>query len=97
MNSAQSKSFRYGTLKLIPGERYRVVKQFQDYDCKLHPVGEEWVFIGCNVLPYDAGHTWSVSSSDVADSVIRMQWHEEAQERILEALELYVQPAQQSA
>jgi hypothetical protein len=57
MNPTQIKAARYGSVLLEPGARYRVILEFRDYDSKLHPVGEEWVFRGYDVFPYDAGHT----------------------------------------
>jgi len=36
---------------LSAGRRYRVIKEFTDYDGALHPAGEEWVFLGYSFLP----------------------------------------------
>jgi Domain of unknown function (DUF3601). len=60
-------------LKLIPGQRYRVVKPFTDYDRQVHPVGETWVFEKTNFLPYDDGLTLHVVQ-DGEQVVYRLQW-----------------------
>jgi hypothetical protein len=31
------------------------VKQFTDFDGKLHPVGESWTYLGKNFVPYHDG------------------------------------------
>lgn len=87
-------AIRYGSVLLKPGARYRVILEFRDYDGKLHGVGEEWVFGGYDIFPYDDGHTFHVDFGS-GDDVIRLQWHRESQAHILESLERYVMPVQQ--
>ena len=45
---------------LLPGQSYRVVREFQDYDQRLHPVGEIWKFVETNFVPYYDGLTLHV-------------------------------------
>ena len=95
MKPQNKKPLEFGRLTLNPDGRYRVVREFQDYDCKLHSPGEEWAFVGYDLLPYDAGYTLHVSFEKDHEGVIRMQDHPEAQERILTSFEQYVTQAQQ--
>jgi hypothetical protein len=75
---------------LLPGKRYRVVKEFKDFDRDLHPVGEEWVFLGTAFLPYDDGRSLFVSVDGEREWHIRMQDREEEQRGILDDLQNYV-------
>lgn len=77
-------------LKLIPGQRYRVVKPFTDYDRQVHPVGETWVFERTNFLPYDDGLTLHVVQ-DGEQVVYRLQWREEEQAAVIEGFGEYVE------
>lgn len=77
-------------LKLIPGQRYRVVKPFTDYDRQVHPVGETWVFERTNFLPYDDGLTLHVVQDGV-QVVYRLQWREEEQAAVIEGFGEYVE------
>lgn len=77
-------------LKLIPGQRYRVVKPFTDYDRQVHPVGETWVFERTNFLPYDDGLTLHVVQ-DGEQEVYRLQWREEEQAAVIEGFGEYVE------
>jgi hypothetical protein len=97
MKPTHVKPTRYGELRLEPGARYKVVREFRDYDFKVHAVGEEWVFRGYDVLPYNDGHTLYVHFDAAGDGVIRLQWHVESQASILESFETYVVRAQQIA
>ena len=76
---------------LISGQRYRVIKEFTDYDHHLHPVGEEWLFLGYSFLPYEDGLSWFVSFDGKQEWHIPMQWREEAQGKTIDALEQFVQ------
>ncbi len=75
---------------LLAGRKYIVVKQFQDYDKGVHPVGETWKFLGSSFLPYEDGLSLFVSLDDVHEWQIRMQWIPEEQGAIIDALEDYV-------
>ena len=80
----------HGYAHLEPGKRYRVVKEFTDFDREIHPVGEEWVFIGTAFLPYDDGRSLFVSADGTREWHIRMQDREEEQRGILDTLYEYV-------
>ncbi len=43
------------------GARYRVVEQFADYDSHVHPVGEQFTYLGYHVVAYHEGLTIYVS------------------------------------
>jgi hypothetical protein len=90
MNPTYATSTRYGSLLLKPGERYRVIAAFKDYDGIQHPAGEEWVFRGYDIFPYDDGHSLFVTFESGEKGVIRLQWHPQAQAHILESLQSYV-------
>lgn len=75
---------------LEPGGRYRVVRDFHDYDDDLHPAGEEWIFLGANFLPYDDGRSLFVSLDGEHEWHIRMQDRPGAQAHILQDLRSYI-------
>jgi len=50
-NTCQNKSFGV----LHPGVRYRVKKEFYDYNGERYQVDEEMVFIDHNFIPYESG------------------------------------------
>ncbi len=53
---------------LESGKRYRVVKEFVDFDAQLHRLGEQWTFIRHSFLPYDDGLTLAeVRATNVAE------------------------------
>ena len=66
------------------------MKEFTDFDREIHPVGEEWVFIGTAFLPYDDGRSLFVSADGTREWHIRMQDREEEQRGILDTLYEYV-------
>lgn len=74
---------------LVPGQRYRVVRQFVDYDRQTHPVGEIWVFESTHFLPYEDGLTLHVSRQGLPQ-VYRLQWRPEEQAVILENFTAFV-------
>lgn len=76
---------------LMAGKRYRVIKEFEDYDRHVHPQGEEWLFLGYSFLPYDDGLSWFVSFDGVREWHIPMQWRDEEQGRTIDALESHLQ------
>jgi hypothetical protein len=77
---------------LAAGLRYRVVKEFADFDRDRHPIGEEWVFLGCAFLPYEDGLSFFVSLDGTQEWHIRLQWRPEQQGGVLDALNEYLQP-----
>jgi hypothetical protein len=81
----------FGPLKV--GRRYQVVKAFTDFDRQLHPVGEEWTYIGTAFLPYDDGRSLFVSLDGVREWHIRMQDRPEEQRDVLDGLASYVREA----
>lgn len=80
---------------LVAGRRYRVVRPFTDYAGAPHPAGEEWTFLGSAFLPYEDGLSWFVSLDGTREWHIPMQWRDDAQGPIIDALSTYVQPIQQ--
>ena len=39
--------------RLLRGKKYRVIKEFVDFEGDIHPVGEEWVFVASMFSHYD--------------------------------------------
>jgi hypothetical protein len=76
---------------LKAGERYRVRVEFVDFDGDVHPVGEEWAFLGSSFLPYEDGLSLFVSLDGSREWHIRMQWRPEAQGEIIDGLSRYVE------
>ena len=74
---------------LKQGKKYRVTKEFVDYDYITHPIGEIWTFEKTNFLPYEDGLTLHVIHND-RSQVYRFQWREEEQAGILTDFESYV-------
>lgn len=75
---------------LIAGNTYVVCKDFKDFDGHWHLVGERWKFLGYSFFPYENGLSLFVSLDDHSEWHIRMQWTEEEQGPIVDALEEYV-------
>ena len=74
---------------LIPGQRYRVVRAFTDFDRQVHPVGESWVFGHTNFLPYEDGLTLHVRLGGLP-VVYRLQWRPEEQAALIENFTTFV-------
>lgn len=77
---------------LNAGAAYRVVKEFRDFDNRLHAVGEAWTFIGSNFVPYDDGLSL-YATIDGGERQVRLQWRPEAQGEIIGHLGEYLAPA----
>ena len=77
---------------LTLGLRYRVVKEFEDFDRDRHLISEEWVFMGHSFLPYEDGMSFFVSLDGAQEWHIRLQWRPEQQGSVLDALDEYLQP-----
>jgi len=75
------------------GRRYRVKTAFDDFDRDRHPVGESWIFLGSNYVPYHAGMSLFVSLDGEREWLIRLQWYKEEQADVLGALDHYLEPA----
>ena len=72
-------------LKLLPGKKYKVIKEFSDYDKILHPVGEAWTFVETNFLPYDDGLTLHVTIDNFPKQLsFRFQWRQEEQAYLID-------------
>ncbi|QDU64728.1 hypothetical protein Pan216_56200 [Planctomycetes bacterium Pan216] len=71
------------------GKRYRVAKEFVDFDGDRHPVDERWLFLGSPFLPYDDGLSLFVSVDGTREWHIRLQQREETQKEIIEDLETH--------
>jgi Domain of unknown function (DUF3601) len=69
------------------------VKQFTDFDGKLHPVGESWTYLGKNFVPYHDGLSLFVSLDSKREWQIRLQWLPEGQGPIIDDLAAYVRLA----
>ena len=78
---------------LASGRRYAVVAPFSDFDGDLHPIGEDWTFVGAAFLPYDDGQSLFVSLDGAREWHIRLQWRPDQQGEILDHFDRYVQPA----
>lgn len=71
------------------GGTYRVVSEFTDYDGGKHAIGERWVYLGKNFVPYVDGLTLFLEINGEPCEV-RMQWTYEEQGAILESLAGYI-------
>ncbi len=85
-----SRGVGHGYAHMVPGKRYRVVKAFTDFDRQVHPVGEEWTYVGTAFLPYDDGRSIFVSLDGEREWHIRMQDRAEEQGPVLDRLHEYV-------
>lgn len=78
-------------LKLISGQKYRVIKQFTDYDRLVHSVGEIWTFVRTNFSPYDDGLSLHVfMENNPAEIIYRLQWRQEEQANLIENFKEFV-------
>lgn len=77
---------------LTAGGRYRVVKEFADFDRDRHLIGEEWVFLGYSFSPYEDGMSFFVSLDGTQEWQIRLQWRREQQAAVLDTPHEYLQP-----
>ena len=72
------------------GMRYRVIREFKDDDAQVHPVGEEWTFLGSNYIPYHSGAGFVVSFDDKQECLITFLDMPEGQGEVLANLEQYL-------
>ena len=81
------------SLNLISGQKYRVIKPFTDYDNLIHEIGETWIFVKTNFLPYEDGLTLHVKYDNVSyeEIVYRLQWRKEEQADIIENFKDFVE------
>jgi hypothetical protein len=61
-----------------------------DFDGDTHSRGEEWTFLGASFLPHEDGLSLFVSLDGSREWHIRMQWRDEAQGAVLDALSRYL-------
>jgi len=80
-------------LFLKAGRRYRVLRDFTDFDGDVHVKGETWTFLGSSFLPYDDGLSLFVSLDGRREWQIRMQVRPEAQGPVLDRLSDYIADA----
>ena len=81
---------KFTAADLVPGQTYRVITTFTDYDGIIHPIGEGWRFVGKNFLPYEDGLSLFVESNGQNVS-FRLQWREEAQGEIIDNFSDFVE------
>lgn len=91
-NGFWSASCRVARAPLKLDTEYRVVRHFVDYDGTLHPVGEQWRFVGSSYAPYDDGLSLFVQTA-AGEWHIRMQLDPDAQGALWDAFDDYVKPA----
>lgn len=75
----------------MAGKKYHVIREFRDYDCEVHPVGENWTFMGYSFLAYEDGLSLFVSLDGKQEWHFRMQWRPEQQGAVLDDLASYIQ------
>jgi len=68
---------------LSVSRRYVVVKEFTDFDGKLHRVGESWTYLGKDFVPYHDGLSLYVSPDGKRECQIRLQWLPQAQGAVI--------------
>lgn len=78
-------------LDLIPGQKYKITKTFIDFDNTTHPIGETWIFVETNFLPYEDGLTLHVLK-DAIKVIYRLKWTEEEQSNIIRSFKDFVTP-----
>ena len=78
---------------LVPGRAYVVTQAFTDFDGRLHPVGERWIFRRSGFVPYYDGLTLFVQPESGGEWGIRMEWSDGGQGKVIDALEEYVAAA----
>ncbi len=74
---------KFTATDLVPGQIYRVIIAFTDYDGVLHPIGEYWRFIKKNFLPYEDGLTLFIER-DGQEISFRLQWRTETQSQVID-------------
>jgi hypothetical protein len=72
---------------LTSGKCYRVIKQFSDFDKRVHLPGEQWLFKGYSYWPHDDATTFFVSVEGGRESEIRF-----SEDPIVRHLDTYLAP-----
>lgn len=91
MNNQQRAKLDNEFRHLKRGDKYRVCREFTDYDGVTHPVGEVWDFIGSNLVPYHEGLSLFAKIGG-EEQQVRLQWTPEEQEGLIDALDEYLAP-----
>jgi hypothetical protein len=81
---------KFTAADLIPGQTYRVVAGFKDYDGIIHSAGETWKFLEKNFLPYEDGLSLFLEKEGQRVQ-LRLQWREESQGRIIDQFSGFVE------
>ena len=81
----------FNPLNLTPGQKYKIIKTFIDFDQIVHPVDEAWIFIETNFLPYEDGLTLHVLKEGLK-TTYRLKWTKENQENIIENFKDFIAP-----
>lgn len=74
---------KFTAAELTPGNYYRVVASFEDFDGKTYSVGESWKFLKKVFLPYNDGLSLFIESEG-KEFQIQLQWRSESQAKIIE-------------
>jgi hypothetical protein len=75
---------------LKSGSSYIVIKEFTDYDGKIHELGETWTFVKTAFLPYESGLSLFVIESE-KEIIYRFQDEAEEQKDLLNDFMNYVE------
>jgi hypothetical protein len=79
-------------LNLNPGQKYRVKKEFTDYDGIKHSVGEQWIFVKTNFVPHADGLTLHVKETENSkETVYRFEWTDYSQGPLIRDFSSYVE------
>jgi len=70
----------------IPNEKYKIIKEFNDYDGDTVKFGDEWEYITYSFLPYDSGLTLFFSKNGRDEWQIRLRDHKNDQTKIINNL-----------
>ncbi len=80
--------------RLRPGQIYRTIRAWTDFDRANHPVGEEWSYLGHSQLPHDDGLTLKTIDQEGHRRLIRLQDRPEEQRQFIENIDAYLQRAE---
>lgn len=79
-----------GKLRLVPGFQYRVLKEFADDGCTIHPVGERWGYLGFEQPKMYPGYVVHCLQSDGFKLMFRLRWAVGGQTDAIQFFEKYV-------
>jgi len=72
MERQYQEKLRANGILLLPGAQYVVSSEFQDADGLTHPVGEAWIYLGCEYRKLFGGYVLYVESKDGKEVSFRM-------------------------